>query len=42
MCLSVIARSSNNYSGEFVTNIEQAGKHLELAQVIVNRALTGA
>lgn len=41
MCLSALGRSPNNYDIEFVSNLDQAGRHLRAAQEIVNRILTG-
>ena len=42
MCLSVLARSTNSYSGEFPVDVEQAEKHLLAAQELVREALVGA
>lgn len=39
MCLSVLARSTNSYDGEFPVNIDQAEQHLLAAQELVRRAL---
>jgi hypothetical protein len=39
MCLAVGAGSMNDYSGEFMTNVREAEKHLVAAQELVNRAL---
>lgn len=42
MCLSVLARSTNSYDGEFPVDVEQAAEHLLAAQELVRRALAGA
>lgn len=42
MCLSVLARSTNSYDGEFPVDVEQAEKHLLAAQELVREALAGA
>jgi hypothetical protein len=39
MCLSAISQSQNNYAGEFVSNLDQAEKHLKAALDIVNTRL---
>ena len=41
MCLSVLARSTNSYDGEFPVDVEQAEKHLLAAQELVREALVG-
>ncbi|MBY0286266.1 MAG: hypothetical protein K2X52_03850 [Mycobacteriaceae bacterium] len=41
MCLSVLARSTNSYDGEFPVDVEQADKHLLAAQELVRKALVG-
>jgi hypothetical protein len=40
MCLSVIAGSMNSYVAEFVTDVDQAERHLTAAQAIINNAIT--
>jgi flagellar hook-basal body complex protein FliE len=40
MCLSAIAGSINSYGGEFVSDVDQAERHLTAAQEIINKALT--
>lgn len=40
MCLAVIARSPNNYEGEFTANLDQAEKQMRAAMTLVNRILT--
>lgn len=42
MCLSVLARSTNSYDGEFPVDVEQAEEHLLAAQELVRQALVGA
>jgi hypothetical protein len=42
MCLSVLARSTNSYDGEFPVDVEQAEEHLLAAQELVRQALAGA
>ncbi len=42
MCMSVLARSTNSYDGEFPVDVEQAEKHLQAAQELVRQALAGA
>ena len=42
MCLSAVSGSLNNYAGEFVSNLDQAEKHLEAALAIVNKGLLTA
>jgi len=39
MCLSAINQSQNNYAGEFVSNLDQAERHLKAALDIVNTRL---
>jgi len=39
MCLAVIGGSVNNYAGDFMSNLEQAHKHMEAADEIVDYAL---
>ncbi|MCV7300817.1 zinc ribbon domain-containing protein [Mycobacterium barrassiae] len=41
MCMSVLARSSNSYDGEFPVDVEQAEMHLDAAQELVRQALAG-
>jgi hypothetical protein len=41
MCLSVLASSRNSYDGEFLVDVEQAKKHLLVAQDLVRQALIG-
>lgn len=41
MCMSVLARSTNSYDGEFPVDVEQAEKHLQAAQELVRQALAG-
>ena len=42
MCLAALADSQNNYAGEFVSNLDQADKHLKAALDIVNKSLLTA
>ena len=42
VCLAALAGSQNNYAGEFVSNLEEAERHLEAAQDIVNKSLLTA
>lgn len=42
MCLSAVSGSLNNYAGEFVSNLDQAERHLEAALDIVTRSLLEA
>jgi hypothetical protein len=42
MCLAAVSGSLNNYAGEFVTNLDQAEKHLKAALGIVNKSLLKA
>lgn len=41
MCLSALGFSPNNYDIEFLSNLDQAGRHLRAAVAIVDRNLTG-
>ncbi|KUI32625.1 hypothetical protein [Mycobacterium sp. GA-2829] len=40
MCLAVVAKSPNNYDGEFNATIAQAEKQMRAAMTLVNRVLT--
>jgi hypothetical protein len=42
MCLAAVSGSQNNYAGEFVSNLDQAEKHLKAALDIVNERLIEA
>jgi hypothetical protein len=42
MCLSVLARSTNSYDGEFPVDVEQAEEHLQAAEELVREARVGA
>ena len=42
MCLAAVSGSLNNYAGEFVSNLDQAEKHLKAALDIVNEKLVEA
>jgi hypothetical protein len=39
LCLSVVAGSMTNYDGEFIANIDQADKHMQAAQDMINKSL---
>jgi hypothetical protein len=39
MCLAAEAGSQNNYSGEFRSDLEQAGRQLRAAQALINKLL---
>ncbi len=40
MCLAILAGSPNNYDAEFMADIDQARRHLDAAQDIINETLT--
>ncbi|CAN5885780.1 hypothetical protein BH10ACT9_BH10ACT9_28090 [soil metagenome] len=40
MCLAAVARSSNDYDGEFTAATEQAGKHVKAAHDLIDLNLT--
>jgi hypothetical protein len=42
MCLAVVAGTPNSYDGEFMTNVDQAEKHLDAALAKINESLTAA
>jgi hypothetical protein len=39
LCLSVAAGSMNNYDGEFIANVDQADRHMQAAQDLINETL---
>ena len=41
LCLSVAAGSMNNYDSEFIANVDQAGRHMQAAQDMINKTLAG-
>lgn len=40
MCLALVEKSTNNYEGEFSSNLDQAEKQMKAAMALVNRTLT--
>ncbi|MGD9516133.1 MULTISPECIES: hypothetical protein [Mycolicibacterium] len=40
MCLAVLELTPNNYDAEFVSDIDQADRHLKAAVAIIDRSLT--
>ena len=39
LCLSVVAGSMNNYDSEFIANVDQAERHMQAAQDLINESL---